>query len=143
MTTGQIIFLLLAFEVSHWLGDFVLQTHWMASNKSKDNVALTAHALVYGLVTAAGLCAALIVMLPFSSRFDPRWMGWVVLLLVINTALHWVTDYETSRHSSRLFGQWLKDMRATGHLHDFFVMIGFDQLVHRVAMLSLVWAMLA
>ena len=39
---------------THWVADFVLQTHWQASNKSKNNVALSRHVLVYtGVLGAA------------------------------------------------------------------------------------------
>jgi hypothetical protein len=38
----------------HWVADFVLQTNWQARNKSKSNVALSRHVLVYtGCIGAA------------------------------------------------------------------------------------------
>jgi hypothetical protein len=33
----------------HLLGDYILQTNWMATEKTKRNVAAGAHALVYGI----------------------------------------------------------------------------------------------
>lgn len=103
----------LALLGTHWIGDFVLQTHWQASNKSKRNIALIRHVLVYGacLTVAAGL------MFP-----SPQWL----LFVWINCALHFATDYFTSRASA---WQWHKQ-----HMHNFFVVIGFDQLIHQVTL---------
>jgi hypothetical protein len=33
----------------HWIADFVLQTHWQATNKSKNNIALTQHVTTYSI----------------------------------------------------------------------------------------------
>ena len=84
----------------HWLADFVLQSHWMASNKSKRNDALLIH-----------ICAYTACLLPF---------GWKWALL--NGAMHMATDYVSSRVTSAL---WVR-----GRIHDFFVVIGLDQAVH-------------
>lgn len=102
-----------ALLVTHWVADFVLQTHWQASNKSKDNEALLRHVGTYTLclaVASAGIFGQ-----------GPAWLAFVAL----NSALHFATDYFTSRASSRLFG---KDW------HNFFVIVGFDQLLHQVTL---------
>jgi uncharacterized membrane protein len=100
----------LALLVSHWIADFVLQTDWQATNKSKNNIALSHHVLVY---TA---CLAAISVLLFGS-------GRLWLLFV---AGNFVTDYCTSRVSSRLY--------ATQDWHSFFVVVGFDQVIHQVTL---------
>jgi hypothetical protein len=106
----------LALLAVHWIADFVLQTHWQASNKSKDNEALGRHVAVY--------TSALAFSVPFIFPTDAysRWF----LFVIFNSWLHFVTDYFTSRASSRL---WAKQ-----DWHNFFVVIGFDQLIHQVTL---------
>jgi hypothetical protein len=99
----------------HWIADFVLQTHWQASNKSKNNVALFRHVLFY----TACLAVASGMIFGFGS---PAWFGFVWL----NFALHFATDYFTSRASSRLY--------AKQDWHNFFVVIGLDQLIHQLTL---------
>jgi formate/nitrite transporter FocA (FNT family) len=103
-----------ALLVTHWVADFVLQTHWQASNKSKDNVALFRHVLIYTACLGAASALLFGVALP--------WMSFVLS----NFALHIVTDYFTSRASSKL---WAKQ-----DWHNFFVVVGFDQLIHQVTL---------
>jgi hypothetical protein len=87
----------------HWIADFICQSNYMATNKSKSNAALTYHILVYTLV--------LLIMTKFSFTFA-----------LINGLSHFCIDYVTSRLSS---SQWQK-----GKVHNFFVVIGFDQMLH-------------
>lgn len=102
----------------HFVADFVCQSHWMASNKSKDNEALAVHIGVYS-------CAMLTLALMLFAR---SWwtLALVLVFIGLNGALHFATDYLTSRWSSKLWAQqrW----------HDFFVIIGFDQLIHQVTL---------
>lgn len=100
----------------HWLGDFVLQSHWMASNKSKSNQALSIHIAVYTAVLFGG--AGVI--------FGPRPGFGILSFAALNGALHWITDYFTSRASSKRY--------AKQDWHNFFVVIGFDQLIHQVTL---------
>jgi uncharacterized protein DUF3307 len=85
---------------THWLADFVLQSDWMAVNKSSSNTALGLHCLTY------------------SACF--LWWGWQFALLTLGC--HFVQDYITSRVNSKL---WRENKR-----HWFFVGVGFDQLLH-------------
>jgi hypothetical protein len=85
----------------HFIADFVLQSDWMAINKSKNWGALALHCFVYSLTFAAfyGITFASITFL-----------------------LHFVQDAITSRINSKL---WQANRR-----HWFFVGIGADQLLH-------------
>lgn len=104
--------------ITHFIGDFVLQTHWQAINKSKDNNALTQHVSIYAMCYLVPMWM-LFYMEPFN------FWGAVVLSLLfawITFVSHWVTDYFTSRLNAKLW--------AKGNIHNFFVSIGFDQLLH-------------
>lgn len=86
--------------VVHFVADFVLQSNWMAQNKSKRWDALALHCLIYG---ACWL-----------------WLG--VRFAAVTFLLHFLTDAVTSRINSRLW--------AEKRVHGFFVGVGADQVVH-------------
>jgi len=90
----------------HYVADFLLQSDWMAQNKSKAWKPLLVHIGVY--------TAALLVL-------GPLWA-------VCNGVAHLVTDYFTSRATSRLF--------AAKEIHWAFAVIGLDQLVHTLTLLG-------
>lgn len=119
------IYIVLTILVLHFIGDFILQSDWMAINKSKDNGALFLHASVYGLC-----------FMPFGFWF-----------IVVTVWTHFLIDYVTSRITSRLWffrpyddQCWV--INENGSRHWFFVTIGFDQLVHFVTLI-LTWRVLA
>jgi peptidoglycan biosynthesis protein MviN/MurJ (putative lipid II flippase) len=92
--------------IIHFIADFVLQSSWMAQNKSKSNIALLTHVFVY--------------MIPF--LIIGFWYA------VLNSVLHFIIDYNTSRLTSKL---WSK-----GEVHYFFVVIGLDQTLHFICLFS-------
>lgn len=103
----------------HFFADFVFQSTKMATGKSKSLKWLSIHVGVYGLVSV--LSAVFI-----SMRLDSYYYGfswWAA-----NIILHFAVDFFTSKITSRLWEQ--KNMRL------FFVMIGFDQLLHNVCLLG-------
>lgn len=93
--------------VMHFVCDFVLQTDYMALNKSKSFKVLALHVIVYSI--------------PFCIVFSP-------LFGVVNGVLHFVTDAISSRATSYL---WKKEKR-----HWFFVVIGADQMVHMLCLVT-------
>ena len=105
----------------HWLGDFVLQSRWMSVNKSKRIDALSLHAMTYTgtLLLGSGVILGL------------RQIGLVVLFVGANGVLHFATDFVTSRITSHLWCQQRE--------HDFFVMVGLDQLIHQVTLAATLW----
>jgi hypothetical protein len=109
-----VIYQFIALLAVHWVADFVLQTHWQASNKSKNNAALLKHVTTY-----TGVLAIASVVL-FGAAGGP--------FAAINGIFHLATDYFTSRASSKLY--------AKQDWHNFFVVIGFDQLIHQVTLAS-------
>lgn len=92
--------LLLKLLTLHFIGDFLLQSDWMATNKSKNWFALYVHAGVYSVCFAA-------------------YGFWFAMGIF---CLHFLTDALTSRWTSKL---WVANQR-----HWFFVVIGLDQLIH-------------
>ena len=126
---------------AHWVADFVCQTHWMASNKSKDWWALVDHVSVYTFVVTVLLAPWLI------TKFG----NLIVVFLLVTFVAHFITDAITSRITSRLFmsqfvvpPKWTVDihMKPDFTLHWFFVVIGFDQFLHYAQLfLTLAWVM--
>lgn len=115
------IYQFLSLLVAHWLADFVFQTHWQSINKSKNNVALFRHVMIYTFIIGA-FCA--IIIFPFDIR--------VTVFVAINGVLHFITDYFTSRLNAYLWAK--KDV------HNFFVSVGFDQLIHQLTLAgTMIW----
>ena len=99
------ITVLLTLVWMHFVADFVMQSHYMSMNKSKDSRVLLLHVCVYSI--------------PFF------WFGW--MYAVVNATLHFMTDFVSSRITSYL---WKKE-----EVHWFFVVIGVDQALHMTALL--------
>ena len=94
----------------HFIADFILQSDWMARNKSKRNIPLIVHCIVYTI--------------PF------LYFGWV--FAVVNGVAHLFTDWFTSRATSKL---WAKK-----EVHWFFVVVGLDQAIHMTTLiLTYMW----
>ncbi len=105
---------------THWVGDFVLQTNFQASTKNKRLDALSLHVATY----TATLFVAAVILFGLMSA---------VTFAAVNGALHFATDYITSRVSSKFW--------AEENWHRFFVTIGFDQLIHQATLASTLWLM--
>ncbi len=116
--------------ITHFVADFLLQSDWMATNKSKWHTpegrkALGAHVLVY------------------SACF--LWLG--LIFTVLTGLFHLAVDAVTSRWTSQLwfidlepregaFAHWSHYAHIRDSRHWFFVVIGLDQLIH---MILLIW----
>lgn len=99
--------LVMAIFFFHFMADFVLQSAWMANNKSKSLWPLSVHIAVYTLV----------MLFPF---------GWKFAL--INGACHFVVDFITSKVSSRFW--------AAKKIRPFFITVGLDQCVHAMCLVG-------
>lgn len=111
--TTYFLFTMIFILYAHLVGDFVLQTDWMATNKSSSLTALSVHVGVYTLVMA-------IASIAFHSASP-------VSFVIVNGILHFATDSITSRISA---SYWKREER-----HAFFVTIGIDQFIHAVTLL--------
>lgn len=103
----------------HFFSDFVCQTHEMAINKSKHNGWLSAHVAVYTIVTLLAW-----IFLIFDFAVTPHLGTFIIFIF----STHWITDYITSRISSKYFGK--------GDYHNGFVVVGIDQVFHYIQLLS-------
>jgi hypothetical protein len=115
----------------HWVFDFFCQTDEQAQRKSKENEWLLSHAKTYGIGL---ICIALFNMDLFVST-ELRGLVTIAKMFAfvsLNFILHFFTDYLTSRASSLLWKE--------GKVHDFFVMIGADQMLHYITIFgTLLW----
>lgn len=96
----------------HFLADFGLQTHDQAMNKSTSVKWLLYHVGVYSLVW---FFAALF----YFDSFEKA-----LVFSTITFVAHFATDYMTSRIG--------KPFWEAKNLHDGFVVVGFDQVLHYV-----------
>lgn len=113
--------------VSHYVADWLMQSHWMAANKSSNNLALGLHVGAYSLTLLLCLFAA---NLYFAVASVPV----IIAYVAFNGVVHAVVDYVTSRISTHYWNQkeW----------HNFFAVIGGDQLLHQLTLgVSLIFAL--
>lgn len=106
---------------THWVSDFVTQSDRVAKGKSKNNFVLLEHVALYSL-PFYGLAYLVFGSLLTATTY------WGVNMLA-----HFITDYVTSRINSKLYQQ--------GKTHEFFVCVGFDQLIHVSTLLGM-WEIL-
>jgi hypothetical protein len=106
---------------AHAIADFKVQTSWQASNKSKSNEALLRHIATYA-ATIFLFLIPLCLILETSLR---SLVGYVL----INSFLHFCTDYVSSRISSKMY--------AEGDDRGFWFVIGLDQLAHQIPLIIL------
>jgi hypothetical protein len=106
----------------HWFADFVLQTDKQAKGKSTNWSDLLSHTFMYS-VTFWGLLSLLNPLFNMSLSFHFSFYFWLITFVC-----HTITDYFTSRLNSRLW--------AKGDVHNFFVSIGFDQVLHYVQLFT-------
>ena len=103
---------------THWIADFVCQTDEMAVNKSTSNFWLSLHVFVY----TAWLIPLAWYIFDGDVERTLMWVGG-------NMSLHYTVDFFTSRINAWF---WRNNRR-----HDFFVMVGLDQLIHYSCLIGL------
>jgi uncharacterized membrane protein len=103
----------------HFLGDFVFQTSWMATEKSHDWMALFDHYFEYLVVLISGL------FLAYLLKADLTATG-IILFAGANAAVHWCVDAVTSR----LNAFFKRCQPLPWAIKGFWVCIGFDQFIH-------------
>ena len=133
--------LVLQIVFAHWVSDFVLQSGWMATNKSKNWRALLAHVATYTTSMTVLMFIMAILLSQTVIKFNmingiilamtpSAYMAWILL----NGVLHLITDAITSRITAKL---WMR-----GDMHNFFVVVGFDQMIHYTCLFVTLWYMM-
>lgn len=105
--------------ILHFIGDFILQSDKQSKLKSTDNKQLACHVLTYTITFFSFMW---LVSRSFKFAF---------IFSVITFVLHFITDYFTSKVVKKLYD---KD-----EIHDMFVVIGLDQLIHYITLI-ITWA---
>lgn len=96
--------------IVHWIADFVLQTDKQAKGKSKNWSDLLFHTITYSIIFS-------LLLIPFLGKLS-------FVFFYITFIAHTITDYFTSRLNAKLW--------AKGDVHNFFVSVGFDQVLHYI-----------
>lgn len=114
MLTATTLVIIFAILIIHWVADFMLQTNEQAKGKSSDMGCLLAHTSSYTLlwffcITPYSLIIGVSAVLP-------------IIFCAITFFMHTITDYYTSRLNKYLWEK--KDV------HNFFVSVGGDQILH-------------
>jgi len=99
--------------IGHWIGDYVLQTNIIAKDKSRSFKWLLIHVALYTVVIS--ICAVTVLQPEIWFRF-----------IAINGVLHLITDFFTSRLASNFHS----------NKRVYFVILGFDQMVHSITLLT-------
>lgn len=117
-----------AILIIHWIADFVLQTDKQAKGKSKNWIDLLSHTFNYSLVW----CIPFVILgLIGYKHYDFGFEQELVWFPLITFIFHTITDYYTSRLNSKLWSE--------GKVHNFFISVGFDQVLHYVQLFTTYW----
>ena len=114
---------------AHFVGDFLLQSNWAATNKHHNWTALSDHLTWYGVALLVGLT-----LVPGLTLTWPA----VLAFMSLNVGSHFVIDAVTSRLTSSLWRDALTASSYTGaplNLRRVFHVIGFDQYLHAAILL--------
>lgn len=109
----------------HWIADFLFQSPSMALGKSKSNYWLSVHVSYY----VVGMFPVVLMMTWVKGELTAGLIAGLLWLLT-NAILHWITDFFTSRQTSKLYA----DQKFYG-FPSFFSVIGLDQWIHGACLL--------
>lgn len=121
MGVMSFVFLLGLALCFHCMGDFLAQTSWMATQKSKELKPLLFHVLTYsGFMLGFVVVCESLVWVPVSGDVWAAWLG-------LNLGLHFITDFFSSKLARRA-----TEAKKT---NIFWVVVGLDQLAHQLCLL--------
>lgn len=105
----------------HWIADFVVQSDEQAKGKSKNWKHLLGHTVTY---SGVWLVIGFTILTDWFNDWSIAVSNSIWMFVLITFVLHTITDYFTSRLNSKLW--------AKGDVHNFFVSVGFDQVLHYI-----------
>jgi len=108
----------------HFIADFLCQTDWMANNKSKGWDALLWHTAIYSVLW-------FFPVITYGIIYDAPQR--IILFVPITFVAHTVTDYITSRETTKLW--------TDGKIRPFFHVIGLDQYLHYIQLFVTFYAL--
>ena len=116
-----VLFFILYLLLAHWVGDFLFQSTWMATNKYNSWEALLLHTATYTVI--------------MTTFIAPIFFVWDLVTFLSNVAIfawscfffHTLQDYFTSKMTHKQFERKVYN-GPTGA----FTIIGFDQFLHFV-----------
>lgn len=114
----------IALLLAHFISDFMLQTHYMSTKKSESISALTQHIVTYTLAFFIIFGTSWYFLYFFFGLGIPAsiWLKITIGISIVNGIFHYFIDFVTSKITKYL---WNKKQ-----YHNFFVIIGLDQLLH-------------
>ncbi len=122
MKTEINIWVVLVILTMHWIADFILQTDGQAKGKSKNLGYLLQHTVVYSLFFIIP-----ITILWGNGHTTTNYIFMSLSFSSVTFICHTIQDYFTSRLNSKLW--------AEGQVHDFFISVGLDQLLHFIQLI--------
>jgi len=115
--------------IIHWFADFVMQTDKQAKGKSKNWKDLLSHTITYSFTWL--VIGYIIGFLKQNQTESINYLIASFWFFLVTFITHTITDYFTSRLNAKLW--------AKGDVHNFFVSIGFDQILHYVQLFLTYW----
>ena len=116
------LFEIFSIIIIHFIADFVLQTNKQAKGKSSNWSDLLEHTFTY--TTVWWVIGVVIIMLTKESKQGIITISPLIGFTLITFTCHTITDYFTSRLNKKLW--------ESNQVHNFFVGIGFDQVLHYI-----------
>ena len=120
MTFFEITVLFVSGLFAHWIGDFILQSDYQAKNKATSISTLFEHVVTYTFT-----------MMIWSFIFIEMCLSSVFLVGLLVFVTHFITDFFTSKVNKKFWD--------SGKHHNFFCSVGFDQLLHYIALYWITW----
>jgi hypothetical protein len=123
--------------ILHWIADYVMQDGEWAVRKSKDFDFLVTHTFVYSVIMSTGVG----VLMYYNISCIDCLPCTIFIFFIVTFLLHTITDFFTSKKTSREYSK--KNFGTTiPRGFDFFVTLGFDQLLHYIQLFGIYYLLI-